>query len=303
MTDTFLIGIEDKGKRLDAFLLEKFPNVTRSHLKVVIEKEKVAIDGKIVSKAGFALKSGMKICVEELKTEKVSTQAEEIDFEIVYEDDDLAVINKPQGLVVHPCTSTKSGTLVNGLLHKLKNLSGINGELRPGIVHRLDKDTSGLLVVAKNDFAHVNLAEQIKDKTTCHRRYLAVLEGNLKETEGQIKTFIGRDPHDRKKMSVGNSGRIAITDFKLLETFEKCCLVEFALQTGRTHQIRVHAKHINHPIVGDKLYGKEAKNLQGQLLHAYNLSFIHPRTKERLTFGASLPEFFEAFLKKQKERI
>ncbi|MDE6583043.1 MAG: RluA family pseudouridine synthase, partial [Clostridia bacterium] len=190
---------------------------------------------------------GMTVCVEVIEPEKISTEAEDIDFEIVYQDSDLAVINKPQGLVVHPCASTKHGTLVNGLLSKLKDLSGINGVLRPGIVHRLDKDTSGLLVVAKNDKSHVSLAEQIKNKTA-HRNYLAVLEGNLKQDSGRVETFIKRDPKDRKKMSVQSSGRIAVTDFKVLKRFEKCCLVEFSLQTGRTHQIRVHAKHLGHPV-------------------------------------------------------
>ena len=265
----------------------------------MIEKGLVKVNGKVV-KAGYALKNGENIEIEVQKPEAISTDAEDVDFEIVYQDEDLAVINKPQGLVVHPCSSTKSGTLVNGLLYKIKDLSGINGQLRPGIVHRLDKDTSGLLVVAKNDFAHVRLAEQIKNKT-CHRNYLAVLDGNLKENEGRIETFIKRDPKDRMKMSVQGSGRVAITDFKVLKRFEKCCLVEFALQTGRTHQIRVHSKYLNHPIVGDKLYGKEVKGLAGQLLHAYKISFVHPRSGELMTFEADLPDYFKDYLKKQKE--
>lgn len=295
----FIVHAEEKGQRLDVFLLSKFPEFTRSHIKNLIEKGKVKVNEKVV-KAGQTLKEGSKISMELLQPEKISTEAEDVDFEIVYQDEDLAVINKPQGLVVHPCSSTKKGTLVNGLLFKLKDLSGINGQLRPGIVHRLDKDTSGLLVVAKNDFAHVSLAEQIKNKT-CHRNYLAVLDGNLKENCGQIKTYLKRDPKDRKKMSVQNEGRLAITDFSVLKSYEKCCLVEFSLQTGRTHQIRVHAKYLNHPIVGDKVYGKEVKGLNGQLLHAYKISFIHPRTKERVTFEAPIPNYFQAFLQKQKE--
>ena len=300
MVKTFSVLNDDRGQRLDVFLLSKFPEYSRSHIKNMIEKGKVSVDGKLIQKAGTCLKEGEKIDVEEIEIEKISTEAEDIEFEIVYQDKDLAVINKPQGLVVHPCSSTKSGTLVNGLLYRIKDLSGINGSFRPGIVHRLDKDTSGLLVVAKNDFAHINLAEQIKNKI-CHRNYLALLEGNLKDDEGEIKTFLKRDPKDRKKISVQNSGRVAVTDYKVLKRFEKCCLVEFSLQTGRTHQIRVHSKFLNHPIVGDKLYGKEVKGLNGQLLHAYKLSFLHPRTSERMTFEVSLPQYFQEYMKKQKE--
>lgn len=299
MIENIVTNEDQKGLRLDVFLLEKHPEFSRSHIKNLIEKGLVKVNGKVV-KAGYALKNGENIQIEVQKPEAISTDAEDVDFEIVYQDEDLAVINKPQGLVVHPCSSTKSGTLVNGLLYKIKDLSGINGQLRPGIVHRLDKDTSGLLVVAKNDFAHVRLAEQIKNKT-CHRNYLAVLDGNLKENEGRIETFIKRDPKDRMKMSVQGSGRVAITDFKVLKRFEKCCLVEFALQTGRTHQIRVHSKYLNHPIVGDKLYGKEVKGLVGQLLHAYKISFVHPRSGELMTFEADLPGYFKDYLKKQKE--
>lgn len=299
MIENIVTNEDQKGLRLDVFLLEKHPEFSRSHIKNLIEKGLVKVNGKVV-KAGYALKNGENIQIEVQKPEAISTDAEDVDFEIVYQDEDLAVINKPQGLVVHPCSSTKSGTLVNGLLYKIKDLSGINGQLRPGIVHRLDKDTSGLLVIAKNDFAHVRLAEQIKNKT-CHRNYLAVLDGNLKENEGRIETFIKRDPKDRMKMSVQGSGRVAITDFKVLKRFEKCCLVEFALQTGRTHQIRVHSKYLNHPIVGDKLYGKEVKGLAGQLLHAYKISFVHPRSGELMTFEADLPDYFKDYLKKQKE--
>ena len=233
------------------------------------------------------------------KPQEVSTEAEDIPLDIVFEDEDVIVVNKPQGLVVHPCSTTKSGTLVNALLFHVVDLSGINGQLRPGIVHRLDKDTSGLLVVAKNDFAHVNLAEQIKNKTA-KRDYLAVLEGNLKDESGRVETFLKRDPKDRKKYSVQSSGRVAITDYKVLQHYEKCCLVQFSLQTGRTHQIRVHAKHLGHPVVGDKLYGHEVKGLAGQLLHAYRLTFAHPRTGNVMTFEAPVPTYFEEFLRKQR---
>lgn len=297
MTRNFVVDEKSVGKRLDMFLLDNFSEFSRSHIKNLIEKGLALVNGEL-PKSGLSLKLGMKISVEVQEPEKISTEAENVDFEIVYQDEDLAVINKPQGLVVHPCTSTKSGTLVNGLLFRIKDLSGINGELRPGIVHRLDKDTSGLLVIAKNDFAHVNLAEQIKSKT-CHRNYLALLEGNLQKDEGRIETYIKRDPKDRKKMSVQGSGRIAVTDYKVLKHFDKTCLVEFSLQTGRTHQIRVHAKYLNHPVVGDKLYGKEVKGLNGQLLHAYKLEFTHPRINKTMTFEIKLPDYFENYLKKQ----
>lgn len=292
----FQIEKEDVGKRLDLFLQERFSSFSRSHFSRLIEESLVTLNGKKV-KSGSKLKLGDSVEVTFKEPEKISLEAEDVPFEIVYEDDDLVVVNKPQGVVVHPCSSTKSGTLVNGLLFRIKNLSGINGVMRPGIVHRLDKETSGLLVVAKNDKAHVSLAKQIKDKT-CRRQYLAILDGNLKEDSGQIRTFIARDKKDRKKMAVSNEGREAITDFKVLKRFKNSCLVEFSLKTGRTHQIRVHAKFLGHPVVGDKVYGKEMKGLDGQLLHAYKLSFVHPTTLKEMTFEVKLPFHFENYMKK-----
>ncbi len=291
---------KEKGKRLDVFLLSSLPIFSRSHIKKLVSDGCVNVNGQTVSKAGTILKAGDVVEVDVKEPQKISTEAENIPLDIVYEDDDLLVVNKPQGLVVHPCTSTKNGTLVNALLFHIKNLSGINGQLRPGIVHRLDKDTSGLLVVAKNDFAHNSLAEQIKQKTA-KREYLAVLEGNLKDDEGRIETFLKRDPKDRKKISVQKDGRLAVTTYKVLKRFEKCCFVQFVLATGRTHQIRVHAKYLNHAVVGDKLYGHEVKGLDGQLLHAFRLTFVHPRTNKILTFECQPPKYFQDFLKKQKE--
>lgn len=296
----FEIENKDIGKRLDLFLQERFPSFSRSHFSKLIEDGLVTVNNKKV-KSGWKLRLGEVVEVEFKEPEKISTEAEEVPFDIVYEDDDLVVVNKPQGVVVHPCSSTKSGTLVNGLLYRIKNLSGINGVLRPGIVHRLDKETSGLLVVAKNDKAHISLAKQIKDKT-CKRNYLAILEGNLKENSGEIKTYIARDKKDRKKMAVSDSGREAITDYKVLERFKNACFVEFSLKTGRTHQIRVHAKYLGHPIIGDRVYGREVKGLEGQLLHAYKLTFIHPTTLKEMTFEAPLPDYFENYLEKLRKQ-
>jgi 23S rRNA pseudouridine1911/1915/1917 synthase len=219
----------------------------------------------------------------------------------VYQDSDLAIIDKPQGLTVHAGNGTNGSTLVNALLFHLDNLSGINGVIRPGIVHRIDKNTSGLLVVAKNDNAHVSLAKQIETKT-CKRLYYALLEGVLKNDSGVIETNIGRNPKDRTKMAVVSNGRNAVTEYKVIKRFSNYTLCEFSLKTGRTHQIRVHSKHIGHPVVGDKEYGfKNQKfKLEGQLLHAHQLSFVHPTTGEQVTFESPIPEYFEKILKSIK---
>ena len=292
-----IISAEEKGQRLDKCFLTHFPDLSRAYIKNLIESGEILVDGKVV-KAGYELKQGMVIAynIEEPKT--LDAKAEEVDFEIVFENQNLLVINKPQGLVVHPCSSTKSGTLVNGLLNKIKDLSGINGVLRPGIVHRLDKNTSGLMLVAKNDKAHISLAKQIQEKS-CVRKYLALLEGNLKHEEGEIVTQFGRNPKDRKKMAVlKEGGRQAITYYKVLKRYQKYCLVEFTLKTGRTHQIRVHSAFLGHSVVGDDLYGKEYKNLSGQLLHSYFIDFEEPSSKERLSFEVGLPKYFEDFINK-----
>lgn len=286
-------------KRFDLILSEKFSTFTRAHIKNLIEKGNCKVDGKVV-KAGYLLKVGQKVTCEFDEVVPLDAKAEDVDFEIVYEDNDLIVVNKPQGLVVHPCASTKSGTLVNGLLARIDDLSGINGVLRPGIVHRLDKNTSGLMVVAKNDKAHISLAKQIKDKT-CKRKYLALLEGHLKENEGKIESFLERSKSDRKKMAVSDKGKLAITNYKVIKSFTTCDLVEFSLQTGRTHQIRVHAKMLGHTVVGDDVYGKAVKGLNGQLLHSYSLSFTHPTTQKEMRFEIDLPEHFKDYMKKLKE--
>ncbi len=290
---------EDTGKRLDVFATAFLNAPSRSFVKNLIEAQKILVNGLAV-KAGYILKVGDKVEFLQSQPEPIEAKAEEVDFKIVYEDSDLLVVDKPQGLVVHPCQSTKSGTLVNGLLAKVKDLSGINGKLRPGIVHRLDKNTSGLMLVAKNDFAHVELAKMIKEKSV-KRKYLALLDGIVWENSGHIENFLARDPKNRKKYAVSATGKLAISNFVVKKRYEICSLVEFSLVTGRTHQIRVHSAFIGHPVVGDELYGKAVKGLRGQLLHSYSLEFRHPRTGEEMKFLSPLPDYFEEYIKKLKD--
>ena len=296
MKDEFII--EQENIRLDNLVAGKYPQFTRSHIKQMIDEGKITVCGKIV-KAGLKGKIGDRVSIDIEEVKPLEAKAQKVEFEIIYEDSDLLVINKPQGLVVHPCSSTKDGTLVNGLLYEIKDLSGINGVLRPGIVHRLDKNTSGLMLVAKNDLAHISLAKQIKDKS-CKRKYIALVQGHLKECEGRVETFIDRDKKDRKKMAVSSAGRKAITNYQVLKSFEKFDLVEFSLETGRTHQIRVHCKSLGHSIVGDDIYGKEEKGLKGQLLHSYSINFTHPRTNQEMHFESELPRYFQEYLEKIK---
>ena len=250
--------------------------------------------GGVPVKAGHMLKAGSRVCLDVPPPRPVRAEPEDIPVEVIYEDGDIAVINKPRGMAVHAGAGRVSGTLVNALLYRLHSLSSINGEIRPGIVHRIDKDTTGLLVVAENDAAHLSLAKQIAEKT-CRREYLALLEGNLKEDAGTVETLIGRDPKDRLKMAVlPAGGRRAVTEYSVRERFPGYTLAQFTLQTGRTHQIRVHAKYLGHPVVGDPVYGykKQRFALGGQLLHAYRLTLTHPRTGERMVFEAPLPADF-----------
>lgn len=293
----FIVSEQFNKTRLDSFLFQMDSSFTRSHYKNLITNGHVLVNGNCV-KAGHTLKTNDKVEVEMLPPKPLETKPENIPINIVYEDDDLAVINKDKGMVVHPANGNWEGTLVNALLYNIKNLSGINGVIRPGIVHRLDKDTSGLMVVAKNDFAHVELSKQIANKT-CKRVYLALLLGNLKQSEGVIKTLIGRDPKNRLRFTVvENGGKFAETHYKVLQTYKDFCLVEFELKTGRTHQIRVHAKYLNHPIAGDDLYGGKCKfKTNGQMLHAYKLEFVHPRSHKLMQFEVSLPEYFLKILK------
>ena len=286
--------------RADVALSERLEGYTRSALKKLFEGGLVTINGK-PAKPSQSVSAGDKVSVQLPDPVECAARPEDIPIDIIYEDDDVAVINKPQGLTVHAGNGNVDGTLVNALLFKLGNLSGIGGVIRPGIVHRIDKNTSGLLVVAKNDKAHLSLAGQIAEKT-CHRTYVALLEGNLKEDSGTVTTYIGRSQSDRTKMAVvpPEKGKIAITDYTVLDRAQGYTLCRFDLQTGRTHQIRVHAKHLNHPIVGDDVYGRKKRefSLEGQLLHAYRLEFTHPTSGERLSFTAPLPDYFKAVLKK-----
>ena len=295
----FLIT-DNASVRVDVFLAEKL-SFTRSRVKKLCDDGFLSVDGKI-AKSNKVLKLGEVVKLTLPENKNLDLTPENIALDIVYQDDDVAVINKPQGMTVHAGNGTNGSTLVNALLYHLDNLSGINGVIRPGIVHRIDKNTSGLLVVAKNDDAHVALAKQLEDKT-CSRIYIALLEGVVKEDSGTITTCIGRNPKDRTKMAVVSYGREAITDFKVLERFDGYTLCEFSLKTGRTHQIRVHAKYIGHPIVGDKEYGyKNQKfNLEGQLLHATRLKFVHPTSGKTVSFNAPLPDYFEKILKRVRK--
>ena len=293
---TFEFIAETGDIRADVYLSQK-SGISRSRVKKLCDEGYCLVNGKPI-KSNKTLKIGDKIKLDVPEEKNLDATPENLPLDIIYQDDDLAVINKPQGITVHAGNGTNGGTLVNALLFHLDKLSGINGVIRPGIVHRIDKNTSGLLVVAKNDKAHVSLSKQIENKT-CHRIYVALLEGNLKQDEGEIDTFIGRNPADRTKMTVVKSGRQAVTRFKVLERFNGYTLCEFSLKTGRTHQIRVHAKFMGHPVVGDPEYGyKNGKfNLNGQLLHAKTLEFIHPTTGENMSFTAPLPDYFEKVLK------
>lgn len=291
----WIVTNEDKNVRLDIFLQNLNPEKSRSHIKHWIENGDVKVNDKVV-KAGYSLKENDVVTLGHIEEKVLSAKPQNIDIDIVYEDKDLAVINKPQGMVVHPAINNYDGTLVNALMYKLDSLSSINGVIRPGIVHRLDKDTSGLLVVAKNDNAHISLSNQIASKE-CRRIYWALVDGIVK-SDGEIKTCIGRDPKNRLKMAVLNEGKIAETKYKVLEILGNYTLVEYELKTGRTHQIRVHSAYMHHPIVGDKLYNnnKCKFNLNGQLLHAKKLILTHPTTREVMKFESELPEYFKKVL-------
>ncbi len=291
------IKVDTSGIRLDVYLSKQL-DFSRAKVQKLIDDGNVTINGESVKSKQLTI-IGSEVEINLPAPTELSVKAVDIPLDIVYQDSDLAVINKQQGLTVHQGSGTGEDTLVNALLYHLDSLSGINGVIRPGIVHRIDKDTSGLLVVAKNDKAHLSLSKQIESKT-CKRVYVALLEGNLKEDEGRIETYISRSTKNRTQMAVSSSGRRAVTNFKVLERSNGYTLCEFSLETGRTHQIRVHSKHLGHPIVGDTVYGYKNQKfkLDGQLLHARKLSFIHPTTQKEVFFEAEIPEYFTKTLKK-----
>ena len=299
-----LFTARESYARADVFLSENLTGYTRSAVKKLFSGGYVSINGKS-AKPSQAVSAGDVVRATLPDAEEYSANPENIPLDIIYEDGDVAVVNKPQGMTVHAGNGNTEGTLVNALLYRLDSLSGINGVLRPGIVHRIDKDTSGLLVVAKNDKAHLSLSKQIEEKT-CRRTYLALLEGVVKRDGGTVTTYIGRDPSDRIKMAVVSpeKGKLAITDYTVLKRYkENFTLCRFDLHTGRTHQIRVHARHLGYPVVGDPVYGikKQRFSLNGQLLHAWRLQFTHPATGEEMCFEAPLPDYIKRVLSKLKE--
>ena len=295
--DIYTAETQDTNRRIDHFLNDEIEEISRSALHKLIEKGNVTVNKKTVNKS-YKLKTGDVIEVDMPQPEAVEIAAENIPLDILYEDNDLIVVNKPQNMVVHPAPGHYTGTLVNALMYHCGNeLSGINGELRPGIVHRIDKDTSGVLVIAKSDIAHRGLSTQLANHSM-KRIYNAVVYNGFDEDEGTVSTNIGRSQKDRKKMAVVKDGRNAVTHYKVLERLGKFTLVELRLETGRTHQIRVHMSHIGHPLLGDPVYGpkKQAFSAEGQILHAKVLGFVHPVTGEYMEFETALPPYFTRIL-------
>jgi len=288
----FKVEEEDAGTRIDKYISNLMEGKSRSFIQGMIEKGVVLVNGNI-KKSNYTVRTGDVICVTIPEPVEMSIKPEKISLEILYEDADLVVVNKKQGMVVHPASGVYSGTLVNALLDHCTDLSGINGVLRPGIVHRIDKDTSGILVVAKNDNAHNILAHQLKEHSMT-RVYYALVEGIVKQDEGVVDAPLGRHPLEKIKMAVVRDGRNAVTRYRVIKRYKAQTLVECVLETGRTHQIRVHMAHIGHPVVGDPVYGhkKQRFKLEGQLLHAKKLGFIHPSTNEYVEFESPLPDYF-----------
>lgn len=289
------------GERLDKYLSSIYKEQSRTFFQKLIKSGNVSVNDKQITKAGFSVDYGDLVSIRIPQAQSVEIQAENIPLDILYEDQDVLIVNKPKGMVVHPSAGHYSGTLVNAIMyHCADSLSGINGEIRPGIVHRIDMDTTGALIVCKNDVAHMNIAEQIKEHSVT-RKYRGIVCGGLKDDIGTIQGPIGRHPTQRKKMAINEkNGKPAVTHYKVLERFDKYTYMEFQLETGRTHQIRVHMASIGHPLLGDEVYGNpknlSIKGLMGQTLHAMVIGFIHPATKEYMEFSAPLPEYFEQLL-------
>lgn len=292
----WIVEVDQQHQRLDKVIAGYEDGFTRSRVHNLLESDSVFVNGE-TKKANYKVKVGDKIEVEYVDDAEIEAIPEQMDLDVVYEDSDVIVINKPRGIVVHPSVGNLHGTLVNGLLYHCKDLSGINGVLRPGIVHRIDKDTTGLLIVAKNDLAHVSLSKQLQEKSVS-RKYYALVHGVIEHEHGTIDAPIGRDPKDRQKMCVtAQNSKTAVTHFTVIERYKEHTLIECRLETGRTHQIRVHMKYIKHPIVGDLKYSyRKTMQVGGQLLHAHELTFVHPRTNEVVTVNAPRPDYFEEVL-------
>jgi len=293
-----LIESDINNERIDVYVSSKLEDMSRSSVQKLISDGNITVNNKIV-KSNYKVKLKDSIIILLPEPEILDIDAENIPIDIVYEDDDLAVVNKAQGMVVHPAPGHYSGTLVNGLMYHLKNLSSINGVMRPGIVHRLDMNTSGLMLVAKNDKSHNFLAKCLKEHSI-NRIYYALVEGNIKEDSGTIDAPLGRSEKDRKKRAVTyKNGKEAVTNFWVLERYGKYTLLKLKLETGRTHQIRVHLKHISHPVVGDEIYGSKTNKfgLNGQLLHSKTVGFVHPTTMEYMEFESELPDYFQRVIK------
>ena len=295
---TFVVEEENANIRIDAYLAN-VSELSRSRIQKEIKDNHVLVDGKAI-KSNYKVKENDRISLYYEEEKEMHAEPEKMDLDIVYEDDDLIVINKPKGLVVHPAVGHHEHTLVNGLLYHSKTLSSINGDFRPGIVHRLDKDTSGLIVCAKNDKTHISLSEQLQDKR-CFRKYYALLTGVLPYDDGEVDAPIGRDHKDRQKMAIDPLGKDSLTLFHVIKRYAKETLVSCELKTGRTHQIRVHMAYIGYPVENDPKYGKRKADERGQMLHAYYLSFIHPTTQEVMTFETAIPSYFDDYLKENGE--
>ena len=291
----------DMQKRIDAFLTEN-TDYSRTAIQRLIDEDKIKVNGK-KEKSSYKVQYGDKIEIEEEPAKEIELKAQDIPIEILFEDNDIIVVNKPKGMVVHPANGNPDGTLVNAIMSICKDsLSGIGGEIRPGIVHRLDKNTSGAIIIAKNDKAHINLSEQLKNHEI-KKTYIALVRGIVKENNATINMPIARSKKDRKKMDVDKNGKEAITHFKVLNRFQDCTLLEINIETGRTHQIRVHLSHIGYPIIGDDVYsnGKNKWNIEGQCLHAKSLDFKHPITGKQIHIDAPIPEYFEKILVELKK--
>ena len=293
------ILVEEEGIRIDRYLAKQKPELSRSMIQKLIEDQAILVNQKPV-RTSYQIRKQDQITIQIPEVKESNMKAQDIPIDIIYEDQDILVVNKPKGMVVHPANGNPDGTLVNAIMAKCKDgLSGIGGELRPGIVHRLDKDTSGLLIVAKNDQAHIKMSEQIKNREV-KKIYIALVKGIVKENEATIQMPIGRSQQDRKKMAVRKDGKEAVTHFKVLKRYLHNTLLELKIDTGRTHQIRVHMAQIGHPVVGDMVYskGKNEFGVEGQMLHAKSLEFMHPITGKKLILEAPLPKYFEEILQK-----